>query len=241
MILAERQGVIATVIHKMGQRSFLKRSIFLLVLLTQANTGMNAQLRSMKLSAEAVDFGNIAAVMVPAKIIEFTNVSEERLAILVVEKGSDVKVGYQHQFIEPGEKGLISLFYEAEKLGPFKEEIRIYTNLDVDPYILTLTGNSITIEECFPDKANLNLRNVLVVNKLTQAPIAFASVALIHNFHNDKPIICKTDKSGKAVKELPIGQYNAQSVVEGYEAFNLDFFLPRSQPNILIELNPRKI
>jgi hypothetical protein len=40
------------------------------------------------------------------------------------------------------------------------------------------------------------------------------------------------------VKELPIGQYTAQSVVEGYKSYNLDFFLPRSQPNILIELDP---
>jgi Mg-chelatase subunit ChlD len=221
----------------MGQRI---RLLFLLALVSPANTGMYAQPKSMKLSAEVVDFGNIASVMVPAKTVEFTNISKEKLAILVVEKGPDVKVNYKHRFFEPGEKGLISLFYEAGKLGPFNEQIKVFTNLDVDPYILTLHGNSITIEECFPDKANLNLRNVLVVNKQTQAPVPFASVTFIHNFDNSKPIICNTDKSGKAVKELPIGQYNAQSVVEGYETFHLDFFLPRSQPNILIELDPVK-
>jgi hypothetical protein len=212
--------------------------ILLLVLVWPANTTMHAQLKSMKLSAEVVDFGNIASVMHPVKTVEFTNVSEERLAILVVEKGPDVKVGFKRRFFEPGEKGLISVFYEAGKLGPFNEQISIFTNLDVDPYILTLQGNSITLEECFPDKANLSLRNVLVVNKQTQTPVPFAGVSFIHNFDKSRPILCTTDKSGKAVKELPIGQYTAQSVVEGYKSYNLDFFLPRSQPNILIELDP---
>jgi hypothetical protein len=49
------------------------------------------------------------------------------------------------------------------------------------------------------------------------------------------------DKNGKAVKELPIGQYNVKSTVEGFEAYNLDFFIPRSQPNVLIELTPKKV
>ncbi len=221
----------------MGQRI---QVIFLLALVWPANTAVHAQYKSMKLSAEVVDFGNIASVMVPAKTVEFTNISGEKLAILIVEKGPDVKVNYKHRFFEPGEKGLISLFYEAGKLGPFNEQIRVFTNLDVDPYILTLQGNSVTLEECFPDKANLNLRNVLIVNKQTQAPVPFAGVTFVHNFDKSRPIICNTDKNGKAVKELPIGQYNAQSVVEGFETFNLDFFLPRSQPNILIELDPVK-
>ncbi|MBN2274776.1 MAG: VWA domain-containing protein [Bacteroidales bacterium] len=216
------------------------KHIFRLLILIQTNTLLQAQPVSMRLSAETVDFGDIAAVMIPAKTVEFKNVSTERLALLVVEKGPDVVVRYQRRFYEPGEKGLISLSYEPRDLGLFNEKIKIFTNLDDEPYIITLKGNSITIEECFPDKANMNLRNIIAVNKLTQAPVPFAEVSFIHNFNESRPILCKTDRSGKAVKALPTGQYNAQSETEGYEAYNNDFFLPRSRPNILIELNPRK-
>lgn len=221
------------------QRSVSVKTVLLLLVSSLADTGLYAQSKSMQLSTAVVDFGDIAAVMYPSKTIEFVNVSEDRLAILIIEKGPDVKAGYEHRFFEPGEKGLITLNYEAGELGPFEEEIRIYTNLDVDSYIFTLKGNCITVESCFPDKANLNKRNIQVVNKTTQAPVPFASVSFIHNFNKGRSIICKTDNSGRAVKELPIGQYNAQTVVEGYQNYDIDFFLPRSQPNILIELDPR--
>ncbi len=203
-------------------------------------TGLNAQPESMKLASSLVDFGSIASVMYPAKTVEFTNVSDQKLAILVVEKSYDVKVRYEHRFFEPGEKGLITLFYRPENLGPFTEEIRIFTNLDQDPYQLTLNGTAITIEECFPDRNNMTLRNVLVVNKETQAPVPFAEVSFVHNFKEENPMLCKTDANGKAVKALPIGQYNVKSSQTGYEPYTLDFFLPRSQPNVLIELIPRK-
>ncbi len=217
---------------------FHKTGLFFAGLFSMICLGLNAQPESMKLASSLVDFGSIASVMYPAKTVEFTNVSDQKLAILVVEKSYDVKVGYEHRFYEPGEKGLITLFYRPENLGPFSEEIRIFTNLDQDPYQLTLKGTAITIEECFPDRNNMTLRNVLVVNKETQAPVPFAEVSFVHNFKADNPILCKTDGNGKAVKALPIGQYNAKSMAMGYEPYSLDFFLPRSQPNVLIELIP---
>lgn len=222
------------------EKRFHKNSLFFAGLFSMICLGLNAQPESMKLASSLVDFGSIASVMYPAKTIEFTNVSDKKLAILVVEKSYDVKVGYEHRFFEPGEKGLIMLFYRPENLGPFTEEIRIFTNLDQDPYQLTLKGTAITIEECFPDKNNMTLRNVLVVNKETQAPVPFAEVSFVHNFKTENPILCKTDGNGKAVKALPIGQYSAKSMATGYEPYNLDFFLPRSQPNVLIELIPLK-
>ncbi|MBN1143301.1 MAG: VWA domain-containing protein [Bacteroidales bacterium] len=223
----------------MGTR-FFKNGLVFTGLLNMLCFWINAQPASMKLATSLVDFGNIASVMYPAKTVEFTNVSDQKLAILVVEKGRDVKVGYERRFFGPGEKGLISVFYQPGYLGTFTEEIRIYTNLDNDPYVLTLKGNAITIEECFPDRNNMTLRNVLVVNKETQAPLPFVEVSFVHNFKTENPILCKTDGNGKAVKALPIGQYNVKSALTGYEPYNLDFFLPRSQPNVLIELIPLK-
>jgi Mg-chelatase subunit ChlD len=203
-------------------------------------SGQPVWAQSLNLNSRTVDFGNVAAVQIPAKTVEFTNISKDRIAILVVEKGPDVKVGYEHRFYEPGEKGSITLSYQPEKLGSFSEEVRVFTSLDNEPYILTLKGNGITLEECFPNKANMNLRNVMVVNKVTQDPVPWAGVTFVHNFDNTNPLLCKTDKTGKAIMELPIGQYHARSAVEGFETYEADFFIPRSQPNVLIELTPLK-
>jgi Mg-chelatase subunit ChlD len=199
-----------------------------------------AQNPNMKLSTETIDFGRIAAVKYPPKTIEFTNTSKEKLAILVIEKSPNVKVGYQHLFFEPGEQGTITLFYDAAKLGSFSEQIKIFTNLDNEPYLVTLKGTCISREECFPDKANMNKRNILVINKETQKPVTFAQVSFVHNFKTESPIVCKMDKNGTALKDLPIGQYTAQSNTDGFEPYTLDFFLPRSEPNVLIELVPKK-
>jgi len=199
-----------------------------------------AQIPQFKLSTDVIDFGRIASVKYPAKTVEFTNLSKERLAILVIEKSVDVKTGYERRFFEPGEKGLISLFYDVNTLGDFNEQIKIFTNLSDEPAIVTLKGTCISIEACFPNQNNLNLRNIMVIDKVTQEPIPLAPVTFVHNFKTNNPIECKMDKTGKALKELLIGQYNAQSVVIGYEPYNLDFFLPRSQPNVLIEMVPKK-
>src|ERR1035437_4415993 len=68
---------------------------------------------ALKLSITIVDFGRIAAIIYPAKTIEFTNTSDQRLAILLVDKGPNVKVNFERKFFQPGEKGIISVYYEA--------------------------------------------------------------------------------------------------------------------------------
>jgi Mg-chelatase subunit ChlD len=219
-------------------RCFLPR-LFLLCSLLLLSMAAFAQTRSMKLSSNEIDFGRIAAVKYPAKIIEFTNSSDQNLAILIIEKSASVQVGYEHRFYKPGEKGIISVYYLAGNLGEFNEEIKIYTNLEDEPYSVTLKGTCISINECFPNQSNLNLRNIMVVNKETQEPVPYSTVIFTHNFAPQSAIY-KMDKAGKAIKELPIGQYNAKSTNEGFEPYDLDFFLPRSQPNVLIELTPKK-
>jgi hypothetical protein len=216
------------------------RYMFLLAILICCKTMVFAQIQEFKLSTNSVDFGKVSPAKYPAKTIEFTNFSNSQLAILVVEKSATVKIGYEHRFYAPGEKGLISLYYDVNTLGDFNEQIKIYTNLSDTPTEVSIKGTCISVDACFPNQYNLNMRNIMVINKLTQQPIPFALVSFVHNFNTDSPISCKMDKTGKAVKELPIGQYNVQSNTAGFEPYNLDFFLPRSEPNVLIELVPKK-
>ena len=138
---------------------------------TQSSLSQSA---AIKLSSNTIDFGRIAAIVYPAKILGFTNTGNEKLAIFLVEKSSNVKVNFQQKFYLPGEKGYINVYYEAKDLGDFSEDLKIYTNLDPNPVIISLKGTCISIQECFPNINNLNLRNIMVINKNTQVPVPLA-------------------------------------------------------------------
>lgn len=199
-----------------------------------------AQGNTTKLSAHKLDFGRIAAIAYPAQTIEFTNTSNNKLAILLIEKGPNVRVNFERRFFGPGEKGIIKVHYEVRNLGDFNEEMIISTNLDTDPLTVTLTGTCISVQECFPDIHNLLKRNVTVINNVTQAPVPNAVLTLIHNHNTQKPVTLKMDKNGKAVEVLPIGLYKISSIYDGFEPFESELFIPKTYPNLVIELSPKQ-
>jgi len=213
-------------------------SIFCLVTIQITNSQTSP---IIGLSSNSIDFGRIAAIVYPAKAIEFTNLSSNKLAILLVEKGPNVKVNFQRKFYQPGEKGTISVYYNARQMGEFSEEMKIFTNLDTAALSITLKGVCISIQECFPNINNLNLRNIMVINKITQAPIPLAPVSFVHNHNIQKPFTLKMDKNGKAVEELPIGLYNISASVTGYEPYDNELFIPKTYPNLVIELTPHLV
>ncbi len=223
---------------------FLRRSgllrLFSILLFFVGGVASYSQDQALKLSSNTIDFGRIAAIVYPAKTVEFTNVGADKLAILLVEKGPNVKVNFQRKFYQPGEKGIISFYYEARDLGEFSEDVKVYTNLDTEPIIITLKGTCISVQECFPNIHNLTLRNVLVINKNTQAPVPMAVLTLIHNHNTQKPFNLKMDKNGKAVEELPIGLYSISSVMSGFEPYTNDLFIPKTYPNVVVELTPKQ-
>jgi Mg-chelatase subunit ChlD len=214
--------------------------VLIIVGLAKVNTA-KGQEKALKLSGNAIDFGKIAAIVYPAKTIEFTNNSTEKLAILLVDKGPNVKVNFQRKFFQPGEKGIISFYYDARTVGEFSEDVKIYSNLDAEPQVVALKGNCVSVQECFPNIHNLNLRNVLVVNKNTQAPVPTAVLSFVHNHNTQKPFTIKMDKNGKAVEELPIGLYNISSNTAGYEPYDNELFVPKTYPNVVIELIPKQV
>jgi Mg-chelatase subunit ChlD len=199
-----------------------------------------SQEKGLQLSSSSIDFGRIAAVAYPAKTIEFVNAGKDKLAILLVEKGPNVKVNFQRKFYQPGERGIISVYYDARSTGSFNEEIKVFSNLDNEPQTILIKGTCISIQECFPNIHNLNLRNVMVINKNTQAAVPMAAATLIHNHNTQKPYILKMDKNGQAVKELPIGLYNISTTIAGFEPYNSELFVPKTYPNIIIELTPQQ-
>lgn len=211
--------------------------IFLFCLLVRTAFSQSS---GIKLSSSGIDFGRIGPIAYPARTIEFENTGTNKLAILLIDKGSNVRVIFERKFYQPGEKGIISVYYDPRDLGPFQEDMLIYTNLSNQPETVHLKGTCIDIQECFPNKANLNLRKILVINRKNQKPVPKATVRFIHNHNDNNPVEFTMDVNGEAVKELPIGLYNVSTVPPGYEKYKNEFFLPKSQPNVLIELDPQE-
>jgi Mg-chelatase subunit ChlD len=193
---------------------------------------------SLQLSTNTLDFGRIGAIVYPAKTIEFTNTGNQKLAILLVEKGPNVRVNFEHRFYQPGEKGIISFYYEVRNIGEINEEVKVFTNTDAEPQTIDIKGTCISVQECFPNINNLNLRNVMVINKVTQKPIPLAKVNFVHNHRTQNPLSLEMNKEGKTVQELPIGIYNISASENGFEPYNEELFVPKTYPNVIVELEP---
>ena len=68
-----------------------------------------------------------------------------------------------------------------------------------------------------------------------------AVLTLIHNHNTQKPFDLKMDKNGEAIEELPIGLYNINATVAGFEPYTNELFIPKTYPNVVVELTPKQI
>jgi hypothetical protein len=187
-----------------------------------------AQSSSLKFDRSLVDLGIISTAVNPPKIIRF----------LLVEKSTDITVRFERRFYSPGEEGIINIFYNPRNTGIIKEEIRIFNNLDTFPQIIQLSGKVISVLECFPDPDNLLKRNIDVIDSITREPVPYAQLKFIHNHNTKNGITIKVNKEGKATQELPIGLYNMSVTAEKYHNLEKEFFLPKSQPVVTVEMSP---
>lgn len=182
------------------------------------------------------DFGRVANLDYPPAVFEFENSGNEPLAILMVRKSPDVKVSYDSKFIGPGEQGKIFVLPDLNRLGPFEEKIIVVSNTPVGNSEIIIKGTVITIQECFPNQNNMDIREVNVLNKITKEPVAKAHVEFLFNMQQQISGI--TNSGGKMTKELKIGQYHTKITAAGYHTHEEDFYLRRSIPALFFEIDP---
>ncbi len=182
------------------------------------------------------DFGKIANLDYPPAMFRFRNTGNEPLAILIVEHSDDLRVKYRRQFIEPDDTASIKVNPYYGQRGEFKEQLKVLTNAGPDPVILNVTGNVISVEECFPNQQNLNVREIYVINKNTSQPVPNATIDFTHNFSNE--FEDKVGEKGKLIRELKIGQYQININEKGYEDYTKSFFLKKSVPVLFLKLTP---
>lgn len=187
---------------------------------------------------ELVDFGRIAANQFPPKTVSFTNNGAKRLAILLVEKSNDILIKYPQKFFNPGETGFLEITISPSGTGHFEETINVHTNLEESPATIRITAEIISITECFPDPENMLIRRLEVIDAITKVPVPEARLELVYNYRAGNPLHAKTGNGGYVNLELPIGMYQVSAQAEKYIPLEKEFYLPRSQPVIILEMNP---
>lgn len=215
--------------------TFLKFSIstFFLIL----TFCINAQKPEIELSNTSHDFGEFIPTYFPPAAFEITNTGNAPLAILTTKAKFEVKVQYERKYIFPGETGVIYVHYQSQNLGPFNESIQIYTNASNEPFYLTISGNNISVNECFPDRNNRELRKVVVVDAVTKKHIENTELKFF--FQQEFKIEDKTDKDGQAIMKLPIGIYDIDIKHPNYHPLFENKFITKSMPILVFELQPK--
>lgn len=180
------------------------------------------------------NFGNVANLNYPPAVFEFTNTGNQPLAILMVNKPNAVKVSYTKGFVQPGEKGQITVYPNLNQMGKFEETLSVVTNAQNSPGSLTISGEIVSIQACFPNPDNWNIRKVIVIDTDTKEPIANATIDFTHNMARN--FQGKTAKNGTWIGEMPIGQYSFQLSAPKYTSKTESKYVPRSLPVIFLEM-----
>ncbi|MFO7867868.1 MAG: DUF1573 domain-containing protein [Bacteroidales bacterium] len=197
-----------------------------------------AQQPEIEMNKRTHDFGEeFIPIYFPPASFKFTNTGNAPLAILTTNSAYEVKVQFERTYIFPGETGVIYVDYQSQELGPFNEKIEVYTNASDEPFYLRIKGNNISVNECYPNKRNREMRKVVTVDAVTKEPIPKTDVFFY--FQQRQEIADQTDKEGEVVMTLPIGIYDIKASHEKYHPFAKNMFIPKSKPIIIIELQPK--
>ena len=199
---------------------------------------LGAQGPHMNLPVKEYNFGRVANVQYPPAAFEFQNTGDAPLTILMVQANPGVNINFPRRFIQPGEHDYLYVYPRGNSPGPFKEDIRIFTNASDSPLLISVKGERISILNCFPDASDMTIRTVYVVNKISREPVSGAALSFIHN--NQDQISSKTGRRGSVNVSLKIGLYAAHISREGFADLADTFFLAKSVPELYFELLPLK-
>ena len=181
------------------------------------------------------DFGNIANLNYPPAAFIFKNNGDAPAAVLMINKSNSVKVSYPTQFIGPGEENKILVYPDLNRIGAFSEKVEVVVNYQESPIVLSISGNVISVQECFPNPDNWNIRKIVVIDSDTKDPIPDANITMVHNMSQEA--VAQTDKNGEWQGDMPIGQYHFALAATSYYPKEEDKYVNRSLPILFFELD----
>lgn len=209
-------------------------ALFVLSLLC---SGLYAQPK-IQFDKKTHDFGRIASMKFPPAVFTYTNTGDQPLAILMIKGDKEIQVKYKKKYIKPGDTARITINPNYGKKGTFEEELQVITNTERQSVPIRVKGKVVSLEECYPDPSNKDIRKIYVTNKQTGDPVPKASIEFTYNMHNT--FGDQTDKKGVLTRELEIGKYQVAIDEPGYEPYSKDFFLKKSKPVLFFKLTPTK-
>ena len=107
----------------------------------------------MKFETEAIDYGKILQGADPLRKFYFTNTGSAPLIIKAAKGSCGCTVPtYPREPIMPGERGVIEVRYDTQRVGAFTKTVTITTNAD-DEKVLTIKGDVQKMPDGTPTKS----------------------------------------------------------------------------------------
>jgi hypothetical protein len=108
----------------------------------------------MKFEAETIDYGTILQGSDRVRKFFFTNTGKEPLVIQSAKGSCGCTVPtYPKEPIMPGQKGVIEVNYDTNRLGAFTKTVTLTSNATEETKVLTIKGNVEAQPEGTPAKS----------------------------------------------------------------------------------------
>ena len=196
------------------------------------------------------DFGDIYAGNDRVVDLKFRNTTPDKIFLLRVKHGREIKTLVSGQTIRPDSLLIIRFKYNPDQKGKFNIEIPIYLSNSLEPFVFTLKGNVREIDNSMGlacpsfDNPNAGIPPLfefrgLVLDQETKQPIKGATITFVSNGTISQ--IEKTNREGKVETKAMIGLYYFVVDADGYIGKEFPRYMNKNNDSILVHLTKPKI
>lgn len=214
------------------------RNVVRLMLVVACSLFYRVGYSQVDISPKRLDFGTTNPETEWIVDIQIVNKSGITDYLLRHTFSHEYEVLFTSRTLQPDSAITMRVKFMPRMKGNFKENIQLYFASMQEPIILPVTAHvqyknpadnipCPTFAQRAPNCCSTNSFEVLVIDKVTQAPIGKATVKVVEDGTLQTKL--ETDKEGKAAKQIPIGYYQLV-------ASHKDYF-PQS---VVSYVNPRK-
>jgi len=189
------------------------------------------------------DFGVLSNWSQTPAIFEYENTGSTKEAFLNAVRPANVYIKYPNTYIQPGEKGLVLIYFEPLTIGRFNEKIKLFVSNPKEAVEFNIRGNVNSYLECpgvnLPADKNLLVTDQkgMVINAITKEVIPDANLRFTNSEGKSRNI--KANRQGHFNLELMLGMYHILVTSEGYHDFDEMMYLNKNTPELIFELMPR--
>lgn len=196
------------------------------------------------------DFGDIYAGNDRVVDLKFRNTTPDKIFLLRVKHGREIKTLVSGQTIRPDSLLIIRFKYNPDQKGKFNIEIPIYLSNSLEPFVFTLKGNVREIDNSMGlacpsfDNPNAGIPPLFefrgqVLDQETKQPIKGATITFVSNGTISQ--IEKTNREGKVETKAMIGLYYFVVDADGYIGKEFPRYMNKNNDSILVHLTKPKI